>query len=278
MFHCVSICLAAVSLLALAAASPVAAPAIIAHRGASFDAPENTIASFQLAWKQNADGIEGDYYLTSDDRIVCSHDPTTKRCGDRSLEIAKSTFDELRQVDVGAKKGDAWKDARIPSIEEVLATVPQGKKVYLEVKDIKVVPALKPAIARSSLRPEQIIVISFDRKAVAAAKESLEKVKAYWLVSPKKAPLTGQLTPGAEEIVSVLKEIRADGVDCSGDDAIDAAFVKKIRDAGYEFHVWTVDDPDKAKRFAGLGVNSITTNRPGWLREQTAGEAATKAE
>jgi glycerophosphoryl diester phosphodiesterase len=59
--------------------------------------------------------------------------------------------------------------------------------------------------------------------------------------------------------------------------AIDAAFVKKIKSAGFEFHVWTVDDPEKAKRLAACGVNSITTNRPGWLREQTGGEAAAKA-
>jgi glycerophosphoryl diester phosphodiesterase len=268
MLHCVSICLAAVSLLALAAGTQVSKPEIIAHRGASFDAPENTIAAFQLAWKQNADGIEGDFYLTSDGHVVCSHDPTTKRCGDKNLEVAKSTFDELRQVDVGAKKGAAWKDARIPTIEEVLATVPQGKKIYLEAKDPKIVPALKQAIERSSLRTEQIVVISFDRKAVAAAKESLAKVKAYWLVNS---------VTSADEILSALKEIRADGISCKANDGIDAELVKKVHDAGFEFHVWTVDDPAKAKHLAACGVNSITTNRPGWLREQTAGEAAAKA-
>jgi glycerophosphoryl diester phosphodiesterase len=266
MSHCVSICLAAVSLLALAAGAQVAKPEIIAHRGASFDAPENTVAAFQLAWKQNADGIEGDFRLTRDGKLVCSHDPTTKRCGDKNLEIAKSTFDELRQVDVGAKKGAAWKGTRIPSIEEVLATVPQGKKIYIEAKDPQVVPALKQAIERSSLRPEQIIVISFDRKAVAAAKESFAKVKAYWLVNS---------VPSADETLAALKEIRADGVNCKADDRIDAELVKKVHDAGFEFHVWTVDDPAKAKRLMACGVNSITTNRPGWLREQTAGEAAT---
>ena len=267
MLHCVSICVAAVSLLALAAGTQVSKPEIIAHRGASFDAPENTIAAFQLAWKQDADGIEGDFYLTSDGHVVCSHDPTTKRCGDRTLEIAKSTFDDLRQIDVGAKKGDAWKDARIPTIEEVLATVPQGKKIYIEVKDIRVVPALKQAVARSSLRPEQIVVISFDRKAVAATKETLGKMKAYWLVNR---------IPSAEETLAALKEIRADGISCKANDGIDAELVKKVHDAGFEFHVWTVDDPAKAKRLLACGVNSITTNRPGWLREQAAGEAAAK--
>jgi glycerophosphoryl diester phosphodiesterase len=181
------------------------------------------------------------------------------------LEIAKSTFDELRQVDVGAKKGALWKGTRIPSIDEVLATVPPGKKIYLEAKDPQIVPALKQAIERSSLRPEQIIVISFERKAVAAAKEALGKVKAYWLVNR---------IPSAEELLAAMKEIRADGVSCRADDRIDAELVKKFHDAGFEFHVWTVDDAATAKKFMGYGVNSITTNRPGWLREQAAGEAA----
>ena len=62
----------------------------------------------------------------------------------------------------------------------------------------------------------------------------------------------------------------ADGVDCSGEDAIDAAFVKTIRRGSFEFHVWTIDEADKARRFASLGVDSIATNRPQWIREQLA--------
>ncbi|MDP7286911.1 MAG: glycerophosphodiester phosphodiesterase family protein, partial [Phycisphaerae bacterium] len=71
---------------------------IVAHRGASRDAPENTIAAFELAWKQGADAIEGDFYLTKDRRIVCIHDSSTKRTARANLSVAKSTLAELRKL------------------------------------------------------------------------------------------------------------------------------------------------------------------------------------
>ena len=82
---------------------------IIAHRGASHEAPENTLAAFRLAWEEQADGIEGDFYLTSDGQIVCIHDKTTKRVAPKQpeLTVAKSTLKQLRSLDVGS-----WKNPR----------------------------------------------------------------------------------------------------------------------------------------------------------------------
>ena len=68
-----------------------AKPLIVAHRGASFEAPENTLPAFNLAWEQGADAIEGDFLLTKDGHIVCIHDRTTKRFCEEDLEVAKST-------------------------------------------------------------------------------------------------------------------------------------------------------------------------------------------
>lgn len=242
-----------------------AMPEIIAHRGASHDAPENTVAAFQLAWDQGADGIEGDFRLTLDGRIVCCHDATTKRTGDRNLEVWLSLFDELRTVDVGKWKGDGWEGEQIPSVEEVLGVVRPGKKIYIEIYTPQTVHILKRAIDQSGLRPEQIVIISFDRGSVAAAKKLLGNVKAFWIVSLKKDK--SKRPPTAIELVAVLKRIRADGLDCSASDTVDARFVETIRQAGFEFHVWTVNDAEAAKRFAGYGVTSITTDRPAWIRE-----------
>ena len=74
---------------------------IVAHRGASFDAPENTLAAFRLAWQQGADAIEGDFYLSKDNQIVCIHDADTKRTAVVSRQVAESTLAELRELDVG---------------------------------------------------------------------------------------------------------------------------------------------------------------------------------
>lgn len=80
------------SCLAATQTQPLSAQVIVAHRGASQDAPENTIAAFKEAWAQNADGIEGDFYVTKDQQIVCIHDANTERTAGRKLEVANSTL------------------------------------------------------------------------------------------------------------------------------------------------------------------------------------------
>ncbi len=81
---------------------------IVAHRGASGDAPENTLASFSLAWQQDADAIEGDFHLTSDGHIVCIHDSDTNRVSGTRLVINKSTLKELQELDIGSHFGDKF--------------------------------------------------------------------------------------------------------------------------------------------------------------------------
>ena len=107
---------------------------LTAHRGASHNAPENTMAAFNLAWQENADGIEGDFYLTSDGQIVCIHDATTARTGDIDLTVATSTLAELKAVDVGSWKGSEWSGEQIPTLEEVLSCIPTGKYIQIEIK------------------------------------------------------------------------------------------------------------------------------------------------
>ena len=90
-------------------------PQVVAHRGASHDAPENTLAAFELAWQQGADAIEGDFFLTKDGKIVCTHDKVTGRLNaeKRKLHVAKSTLAELQALDVGSWKGKTWKGERL---------------------------------------------------------------------------------------------------------------------------------------------------------------------
>ena len=112
----------------------LADPLIVAHRGSSQQAPENTLPAFRLAWEQGADAIEGDFLITKDGKVVCIHDISTKRLTDKNLVVSKSNFEELRCVDVGAWKHEKFKGTKIPTISEVFATIPKGKKIFLEVK------------------------------------------------------------------------------------------------------------------------------------------------
>ena len=82
---------------------------IIAHRGASYDAPENTLAAINLAWRQNADAVEVDIHVTKDQHAVVIHDADTERTGDKHLKIMEHTLNDLRKTDVGIRADDRWK-------------------------------------------------------------------------------------------------------------------------------------------------------------------------
>ena len=86
---------------------------IIAHRGASYDAPENTVAAFKLGWKQNADAVELDIWLSKDGKIVCLHDDNTKRTAGVDKAVADQTLAELRMLDAGSLKGTKWKGEKL---------------------------------------------------------------------------------------------------------------------------------------------------------------------
>lgn len=252
--------------------SLMAEPFIVAHRGASGEAPENTLPAFELAWKQGADAIEGDFYLTADGEIVCMHDADTERTAGKKLIVAKSTLAELRELDVGS-----WKDARYagthaPTLTEVLATVPEERKIFVEVKcGPEIVPRLLEDLANSGLKAEQIVIISFKDDVIAEVRRLRPEYRANWLTSLKEK--SGKLSPTPEEIVATLKRTNATGLGI-GFKEVDESLVRTVENAGFEFHVWTVDDPAVGVQFAEWGSCSITTNWPKRIREalQTGGE------
>jgi glycerophosphoryl diester phosphodiesterase len=250
---------------------------LIGHRGASYDAPENTIAAYKLAAEQAADGFEGDYWLGAGGHVLCLHDADTKRVSGKKLSITKGKFDELRALDIGSWKDPKWHDERIPTFEECLAVVPPGKKFFIELKSGPevvgpIAKAIEKAIAKSSVSPDQLVVISFKADAIAESKKQMPHIKALWLCSFNKKKDSDKNPPTAEEVAATIKRIHADGLDAEAvPDYLNGAFIKRLNELGCrEFSVWTVDDPKVAKFYADLGAWSITTNRPGWLREQMA--------
>lgn len=247
-------------------------PALIAHRGAATDAPENTLAAFELAWQQGADGIEGDFQLTRDGEIVCIHDAFTMRTARRPRKVTKATLAELRQLDVGSWKGEQWRGIRIPTLGEVLATVPDGKKMFIEIKSgPEIVPPLKAVLAASGLQDGQAIVISFDARVIVETKRLLPQLKALWITDFKTDKKTG-VRPSAREILETLERIGADGVDCRSHWVVDRQFMQTLRSAQKEVHIWTVDDVFVAKRYLQLGADSLTSNCAGWLKQQLRSE------
>ncbi len=242
---------------------------IVAHRGASYDAPENTLSAFKLAWRKGADAVEGDFMLTKDGHVVCIHDKTTKRTGGVDRKVADSTLAELREAEYGGWKDARWKGEPIPTLAEALAVVPEGRKIFIEVKcGPEITPKLKAALADSGLKPGQVVVIAFDEQVIAASKREMPEIKACWLTSFKPDKKEQAWTPSVDSVIATLKRIKADGVDCRAEPrAVNEEFVRRVREAGMELHCWTVNDPKLAVRFRDLGFDSITTDRPAFIRD-----------
>ncbi|TWU20119.1 putative glycerophosphoryl diester phosphodiesterase 1 [Novipirellula galeiformis] len=243
---------------------------IVGHRGASYDAPENTLAAFQLAWDQNADGIEGDFYLTRDAKIVCIHDRDTKRTTGANLRVEDSTLAELRKLDAGQWKDPKWDSERIPTFAEVLQTVPEGRTFVIEIKsDRKLVPHLKTELDRLDHSKIKLLIICFDEHVIADCKRLLPEVKAHWLTGFKQNKDTQAWSPTADHISKVVKRSGADGVGMQGQTrVINADFIDSLKQNECdEFHVWTINSATDAKFFASLGAFGITTDRPAMIRD-----------
>jgi glycerophosphoryl diester phosphodiesterase len=234
-------------------------PLIVAHRGASFVAPENTLPAFELAWEQGADAIEGDFLLTKDNQIVCIHDKTTKRLTEQNLAVAESTLEQLKTLDVGSWKNKKYTGTQIPTISEVFATVPNGKNLFVEVKcGPEIIPYLIKEIKMSGLKMDQVRLICFDKEVIKVFKETMPGYKAYWLTGFNKK--NGSWKPSLEEVLRTLKFCKADGLDSQH--TIPPEFSKAVLGAGFEWHAWTINDVETASRLTKRGIYSITTDRP----------------
>ncbi len=245
---------------------------LVAHRGASADAPENTLAAFRLAWKQKADAIEGDFYVSADGHIVCIHDNTTKRTGDKNINVGQSSLVQLNAVDVGKWKNARYAGERIPTLPQVMATVPPGKKLFLEVKcGPEIIPHLQRALAAGTINAKNVVVIAFDEKVISGVSRLLPELPAMLLINFKQSKSTRHWTPDTPGILLRLKQTGADGMDCRASlGALSRDGIAKLRAAGHELHCWTVDDVKTARALRALGFDSITTNVPGKLRAELA--------
>jgi glycerophosphoryl diester phosphodiesterase len=191
--------------LSFALCSSTMGQLIIGHRGASYDAPENTLAAYKLAMEQDADGFEGDYWLGAGGHVLCLHDADTKRVAGKMLVVTKAKFDELRALDVGSWKDTKWRDERMPTFEECLAVVAPGKKFFIELKSgPEVVGPIAKIIAKSSVSPDQLVFISFKADAVAECKKQMPHIKALWLCSFKKKKDSDKDPPTAEEVAATI--------------------------------------------------------------------------
>lgn len=245
-------------------------PEFIAHRGASYLAPENTMASIKLAWEMDVDAVEIDVWLTADNEIVVFHDRTTRRIADRNRPVEEQTLEELRELDYGSWKSSVWEGEAIPTLDEALATLPRGKRMFIDVKsDKRIIKPMLEAFDRSGNYPHQMIVIAFSYELAEETKRLRPHTPVFWLVGFRRDDQSNEWYPSMEEVVNRSREANFDAVNVSWrGPAREPENIKLVREAGLGYYIWTVNSIEGAQRALELGVDGITTDRPAWLKKQ----------
>ncbi|MBA3317427.1 MAG: glycerophosphodiester phosphodiesterase [Gemmatimonadales bacterium] len=248
---------------------------VIAHRGSSAEAPENTLTAFEAAVQRGADALELDVRLTADGAPVVIHDAALDRTTDRTGPVGSETLANLRSVDAGWQftpdEGRTYpyrgRDARIPTLGEVLWTFPRTP-VLVEIKETQAQEAVRRVLLQEGAA-ERCVVASehqealraFDEPPFARGASGPEISALYWAVLLRKRPPKVRY-----RFLSVPQRHRGLPVPTR-------AFVTAARTRGCPVHVWTVDSPASAQRLWRRGVAGIVTNRPGEIgeaRQQTA--------
>lgn len=241
---------------------------LIAHRGASYIAPENTLAAIRLAWEEQADGIEIDVHLTRDGRVAVIHDANTRRTTGFNGKVDALAFRELKALDAGSWKGVGWKDERIPELKEVFAATPAGKAVLVEIKcGPGILPELHRTLAASGPGPGRVLLVGFDLDVMRMVKRELPDYKVIWNVELKKR--LGRWSPSARAMIKQALARGIDGLGLGMCGAVDSPLVSEVFKAGLKLFVWTVDDAETARKMNDLGVQYLATNRPGDLWKQS---------
>ena len=242
-------------------------PLIIAHRGASYYAPENTMASIKLAWEQDTDALEVDVHKSRDDYIVVIHDPDTLRTTGIKKIIRDENMVDIRKLDAGSWKDPKFNNEQIPTLKEVLATVPKDKKICVEIKSADCIDLIQKLIKESHLQPEQLIFMDFNINTVIAAKKRFSKSEILWLyefIPPLKKENARNTF---NMIIKKALSVKADGINIEFNPFIDMSLIKKVHNLGMKFYTWTVNDIADAKNLMAWDVDGITTDRPGWMKE-----------
>lgn len=242
---------------------------IVAHRGASDIAPENTRSAIILAWEMNATAVECDVHLTKDKKIVLIHDPNTLRTSGVDVSVKDANYSELLQVEVGSFKGAKYAGERIPLLADILQTIPEDKerRLIIEIKCGPEILSYLKQIIENSGKAEQTAIISFNLQVVTQSKKIMSAIPAFWLVMTDKDKQTNQWVPHSLELIEKAKECGLDGLNLNWA-GLDKDFVEKAHMESLSVYAWTVDDPEIAGKLQKMGVDGITSNKPDLLMKE----------
>lgn len=242
------------------------APLFIAHRGESHDAPENTLASINLAWERKVPAVEIDVRVSRDREAMVIHNATTGHMAGTDWRISRRTCADLRTLDFGRLRGPAWTGLTIPTLAEVLDTVPSGGRILIEIKaGIEAVEPIRKVLAASRIRPEQITLIAFKRNVLAQAAKAMPACDTAWITDVKK--VSGDTARQAARLAGLTRRAGFRAINLGVDTNTDLEIIGALKVLGLNVFCWTVNDRRLARRLIRAGIDGITSDRAAWLME-----------
>lgn len=237
----------------------------VGHRGASWLAPENTLASYEKAWSLGVMAAECDVMLTKDKKVILFHDKKGKRLTGQNFTVKDATYDEIRKYPVIPQKQTnlpEYTGETIPLLSQVLDALPEDRTLVIEIKTgPEILPYLEEVI-KNHWKSGDIAFIAFDYETIVKAKETWPGQPCYYL---------SMFRHDVKKRFDAIIEGDLDGVNLRHK-IIDKKLVDAFNEKGKGVWCWTVNQPEDARRMIEAGVAAITTDRPAWLKDNLSSE------
>lgn len=229
---------------------------VIAHRGASGYAPENTMAAFKMALKEEIYGIEFDVQMTKDGEIIVCHDYTVDRTTNGTGHIKNLTLKEIKELDAGSWFDRKFEREKIPTLEEVLNIVPEEVLINIEIKNLaaerRPIEQKVIDILIKNNRIKDAIISSFDHLSLKTIREINKDVKIGVLLYAYLLDPWGYIKKHNFDAHSIHP----------AEEYLNTDFVKKAHENGYKVYSYTVNDLETANELKKMGVEAIISDYP----------------
>ncbi len=230
---------------------------VMAHRGASGEAPENTLAAFRLAGQQGADYVELDVQESADGVVLVNHDVDLMKVARSPLRIWQAPAAELRAIDIGSSFDPRFADQRLPTLAEALDLMRGKAKVNIELKDYGHDDRLEERVVElveAAGMQDQVVTMSLSRSMV----QEMKRLRPEWTSGLLLARSIGDASKLEADFLAVPTSVAT------------RRFIRHAHAAGKPVYAWTVNDPQQMVRLVGYGVDGIITNYPALARAVVA--------
>ncbi|MEW3991197.1 glycerophosphodiester phosphodiesterase [Bacillus altitudinis] len=235
---------------------------IIAHRGSSSAAPENTIAAFDVAVKQGADYIELDVQMTMDQHVVVIHDDTVDRTTNGNGLVKSYTLDQLKKLDAGSWFDHQYTNERIPTLQEILERYSQRIGILIEIKHPKRQIGIEKAVARIINRfaySRHIMIQSFDVHALQRIKAFAPSLRTALIIKPDAFKLTKRKLTTYSSFANCINMKKT---------MINRWWIDRIHTFGMDVFIWTIKDQKTADRIKKYPSDGVVTDNPLFFQKE----------